>query len=244
MPDRITGTITVAGFLGAGKSALAARLREALPGRAVVEAGGGDLPSAGAAGPVVAVADAANLPGCLGDTLVGPLVAAQLRAAGLVVLSRTDLVPAGPALDALAGVTDAPVVEAPPGDLPAGLAERIGALGGAQNPGPAGPPAAPVRFAEWRYAGPATIRAPALEALLERRPPGLYRLSGLVRGGNGGFEVETVGRLRQTRPIPQPAETVLLAVGPRGRFRPDRMALAFSDAVATAGWLSGLFGHR
>lgn len=239
------GTITVAGFLGAGKSALAARLREALPGRAIVEAGGGDLPAAeGATGAVVAVADAANLPGCLGDALVGPLVAAQLRAAGLVVLSRTDLVPAGPALDALAGVTDAPVVEAPPGDLPAGLVERIGALGGAQNPCPAGPPAAPVRFAEWRYAGPATIREPALEALLEARPPGLYRLSGRVRSGKIGFEVEAVGRLRQTRPILQPAETLLVAIGPHARFRPDRMALAFSDAVASAGWLSGLFGHR
>ncbi len=233
------GIIKVTGFLGAGKSALAERLRAALPGCEIVEAGGGDAPVA-APGPVVAVADAANLSGCLGDALIGPLVGAQLRAAGLVVLSRTDLVPATAALDALAGVTGAPVVEAPPGDLPAGLAARIAAL----PVEPDGEPTAPVAFAEWRYAGPATIREDALEALLQKRPPGLYRLSGQVRTGKGGIEVEAVGRLRQTRPIPEPAETVLVAIGPRARFRPDRMALAFSDAVASASWLSGLFGHR
>ena len=157
-----------------------------------------------------------------------------------MALSRTDVVPAAPALAALAGVTRAPVVETPPGALPAGLAARIAALPVA----PAGPATPSVAFAEWRYAGPATIREAALDGLLGKRPPGLYRLTGQVRTGKGGIEVESVGRLRQTRAIPQPDETWIVALGPRARFRPDRMALAFSDAVAAGGWLSGLFGHR
>lgn len=233
-------TITVTGFFGAGKSALAGRLRAVLPDHEIVETGGGDVPWE-PSGPVIAVADAANLSVCLGDTLLGPLVSAQIASAGLVALCRTDLVPGGPALAALSTVTDAPVVETPPGALPDGLGERLAALEAA--PALSAAPAR-VAFAEWRYAGPATIREPALEALLEKRPPGLYRLWGRVRTGKGGVEVQTVGRLRQTLPIDEPEETMLVAIGPRARLRPDRMGHAFSEAVAAGGWLSGLFGHR
>lgn len=237
--------ILVTGFLGAGKSALVARLRAALPEREVLEGDGSAVVDADAArGPIVAVADAANLGDCLGDPLVGPLVSAQIRTAGLVVLTRTDLVPAAPARAALAGLGEMQVVEVGPGDLPPGLARRIASLPPAP-PGPPGPTATPpVPMAEWRYTGRAEVPETALEALLADRPEGLYRLSGTVRCGRHGVEVEVVGRLRQTRPVPTPAETSLAAVGIRARFRPNRMALRFSDAVAARGWLTGLFGHR
>lgn len=229
----------VTGFLGAGKSALARRLRAALPGLPVIEAaaGAGALPLAA----TVAVADAANLGACLADPLIGPAVAAPIRTAGLVALSRTDLVPAAPALCALRSLTDAPIVEVPYGDLPDGLATRIAAL-------PPSPSATAIpedlALAEWRYAGPAEIPESALDALLADRPEGAYRIAGKVRCGRHGVSIEVVGRLRQTLAIPLPAETVLAVSGPRARFRPDRMAVAFSEAVAARGWLGGLFGYR
>lgn len=229
--------IVVTGFLGAGKSALADRVRACLD-EPVEEVDGRAVPPGGC--PAVAVADAANLAACLDDTVIGPLVEAQIGAAGLVVLTRTDIVDAAPAMAALARITDAPVVEVPPGPLPEGLAARLGDL----PPGPPARSAAPVAFAEWRYAGPAGLGEKALEALLAGRPGGLYRLSGRVRSGRAGIEVEVAGRLRQTRAVPAPAETALVAIGPKARFRPDEMALRFSEAVAAGGWLAGLFGHR
>lgn len=235
----MTEPILVTGFLGAGKSALAARLRAALPERQILEADGRAVPDSLGLGSVVAVADAANLPACLADALVGPLVAAQIRAAGMVLVCRTDLVPAAPALDALAGLTGAPAVETAPGPLPPGLAERIAAL----RPRPPNL-AVVVDFAEWQYAGPAKLTEKSVERLLANRPEGLYRLSGVVRCGRLGVEVEVAGRLRQTRPVPLPGESSLRAVGPAKRFRPDQMALRFSEAAADRGWLAGLFGHR
>lgn len=191
---------------------------------------------------IVTMADAVNLVRTLNDPLIGAQVAAQVQAADLVVLTRSDLVDAAPALSALMNLTDVPVLDAPFGAISPELILEAPERSGCDIP--AGEADHGADYASWSYAGPATLTLDALEAMLASRPKGVYRLKGCVRVGGAGVEVHAVGRSRQTREVPAPPETRLVAIGLRALFRESEMAEAFSDAVAASSYQLGSFGYR
>ena len=88
---------------------------------------------------IVTLADAANLAALLRDPEIGVQVRGQLAVADLVVLTKTDLVPAEPARELVAGITGASITEAAHGavdvdfllDRPAGAPAPGGCSAGA-----------------------------------------------------------------------------------------------------------------
>ncbi len=233
--------ILVTGFLGAGKSSLVRHAQDLLDAKLVELCGLVDpTTAAGQETPIVAAVDAINLGACLDDPLAGPLVKRQIQSAGLIVLTRTDAVDPSPALAALRALTDAEITDAPFGEVSADLLVSI-------QPWtlPEGT-AVDVSgdYAEWTYAGPAILTENEAERLLENRPKGIYRLSGVARTREGGLDLQVTGRTRQITSIPNPGETVLRAVGPASRFKPMQMDMSFATAASASAHLSGMFSHR
>ena len=228
--------IIVSGFLGAGKT----RLIEALSGQGLtlVEADG--LAGPGTVGPVVTVADGVNLPACLADADLSPLIRHQIEAANLVVISRGDVADISQARTALSELTAAPILETAAID---DLHEAISNL--AREPvRTTCTPSIDRDFATWTYQGPAVLTAEALEQFLAARPKGAYRIEGKARGAAGGIDVQVFGRGRQTARIDQPAETRLTARGLKSRLRPLDMDLAFSEAVVASSYRRGVIACR
>lgn len=225
--------IWITGFLGAGKSTLAHALRE--QGVQTHETSGLETPPDGVY--CIAVADAANLPQCLGDPLFAPLLREQIGMAGLIAVSRGDVIDPAPTIEAVRQITSKTIVEAPGGALDPGLLAGIELSSGTQMD-------LTPRFAHWSYEGPSTLRLETAERLLEKRPDGLYRLSGTIRVEKGTLEVEIAGQVRQTRKLRAEGPTCLSGYGPRDRFRPAEMALSFAEAVSDSAARRGLFGYR
>lgn len=233
------GKVWISGFLGAGKSSL---VQHAEIGTDVEELNGLADPTAFAetGDRVITVVDAINIIACLADPVSGPLVRRQIETADLLVTTRTDVVEAKPALEALAGITDAPQIEAPFGDVPADTIAQV-----APRPGQRGPQIElSDAFSEWAYTGPSVLDPKVAERFLEHRPKGIYRMSGVVRVPGGGLDLQVTGRTRQTTPVAEPEETVLRAIGPRDRFGRAEMDVAFADAVAASAQGLGMFSWR
>ncbi|MEM0989647.1 MAG: hypothetical protein AAGK00_12250 [Pseudomonadota bacterium] len=225
--------VQVTGYLGAGKSTLAAHL--SAEGVATNEVPALMAPAAGAR--VIAVVDAANLITCLADPLVAPLIRAQITGAGLVVVSRGDIIDAGPAVSAAKELATCPVLEAPMGKVDP---LRTGYMSESTT---ATPMDLTDQFTRWDYEGPAKLRPEALEQLMAERPAGTYRMWGTALTTKGTLAVEIAGQVRQTASA-EDTKTRLSAVGPRGVFRPEEMTLAFAEAASQSAFMAGMFGHR
>ncbi|MEM6621606.1 MAG: hypothetical protein AAF674_05210 [Pseudomonadota bacterium] len=225
--------VQVTGYLGAGKSTLAAHL--SAEGLVTNEVPALMAPAAGT--PVIAVVDAANLITCLADPLVAPLIRAQVTGAGLVVVSRGDIIDAGPAVSVAKELTTCPVLKAPMGQVEPAHADSLSISTTAT------PMDLTDQFARWDYEGPAKLRPEALEQLMAERPAGTYRMWGTALTTKGTVAVEIAGQVRQTASTDD-AETRLSAVGPRNVFRPENMALAFAEAASKSAFMAGMFGHR
>jgi G3E family GTPase len=198
------------------------------PDQIVVEASGlaepgGLIRQARAAGlpldALVAVAAAAGLDGALA---AAPVATWQLRAADIIVLSKTDLVDAAGRSAAEAALRQinmrAPIVPAAGGELDPQLlfGPRLAA----------DPPAEPDHraadgFASFVWAGETPLRRDALAATLSGLPPQIYRAKGVVHCGDAPWPDElhyVGGRLALTafRP-PAPAvplnQLVLIGAG-------------------------------
>lgn len=232
--------ILITGFLGAGKSALAAHLRTHTGATAsVIEVNGlcTPDPSPGPVQAIVAVADAANLPTTLADALVGHLISAQIRMADVVVVTRSDATDPQPTVDAVKKLTDSPVLIVPhgkidPADLPPHQAKP--------RPNIELTP----QFQHWEHSGRVTFKAEQAETLLERRPKGIYRIWGQVRTDVGGLDLQLAGRVRQITKVDRPDDTHLQALGPKTAFKRFQMDGLFSEYAAASAHLSGLFSHR
>ena len=233
----MTETILITGFLGAGKSAVRGHLANRTDAT-IIEVPGLQTPTPTDPAPraIIGVADAANLVQGLADPVLGPLLTAQIQAADLIVLTRSDLTAPGPAQKALAELTDQPIIDAPFGDTDLAL------------PPHRGTPITPVdlsdQFVTWSYQGPATLTHIQAELLLEHRPKGITRISGTVRTDQGGLDLQLAGQVRQTIPIDDPGETTLTAIGRKGTFRKMEMDLTFGERTAASAHLTGLFSHR
>lgn len=154
---------------------------------------------------VIVAADAEQLESQLARTDIGDTVRAQLVAADLVVLTKTDLAAdeGAAACAAVAGETDAPVVPAVDG-----VVEPAVVLGIARPTTPVvGDPGTPARTAgihlvtTRRFAGGSRTD---LERLVEELPESVLRAKGLIRCSDADHpvEVNVVGRRRRIRPRP------------------------------------------
>lgn len=234
----MTEPVLISGFLGAGKSALAARLDCA--GIATAELDGLRAATTDTArhARVITVVDCANHARHWDDPLIGPLLRRQVQAAGLIALSRTDLADPAPARAALARVTDRTSVT---------TAEVTDAIAGTP-PSKLGPATAEddltAAFDTWSYRGPVRLAAARAESLAEHRPEGTVRLKGQVRTDKGGLEIEVAGQVRQVRAVPAPAETSLVAFGPRTEFSTQTLDLWFAEAVSDSSHGLGIFSYR
>lgn len=244
-----TPVIIVTGFLGAGKTALTEHLVGKLGTDPIdiLEVNGlttaakkiSDISNdpTRRVHSVIALADAANLPGMIEDHIAGPLIAAQIASADAVVITRSDVTEATPTQEAIAKLTDGPVIIAPhaqiaPADLPQHADTSVPDIDLTPE------------FETWDYTGPATLQSDQAEALLERRPKGVYRIAGQVKTDQGGLDLQLIGRARQITKIDRPTETRLHALGPKANFRRFEMDSVFSTYAAASAHLSGLLGHR
>jgi G3E family GTPase len=235
----MTGKVWVTGFLGAGKSSL---IRHADVDVGLEELGGMIDPTS-VAGPedhVITVVDAINFEACVADPIFGSLVRRQIAAASLNVVTRGDVIDVAPVLEAVKALTRAHVVSAPFGEVSAEVFSDL-------NSQPIlveVPVDITKRFAEWTYQGPAVLSTQSVERLLEYRPDGIYRLSGVARVQGGGLDMQVTGRTRQITPVAAPEQTDLKAIGARERFRVSEMDIAFAEAVAASAQASGIFSWR
>ncbi|MEM7524439.1 MAG: GTP-binding protein, partial [Pseudomonadota bacterium] len=222
-------------------SALSSALdRRPRPDRLVIEASGVAEPAKIAAAAhaepdmryngVVSMVDAANFETRLADKLIGAQVAAQISAADMVLVTKTDLADAP--LEALRGLTRAPVLDAPRGAGPIGMIldqpERTPRM--AQETA-----SHDVIYKSWSTTG-GIVDPDALRDLLRDPPPGLYRLKGRVADTNGDtVEAHLVGRVWEVSPALSDAAlpaassraqsaTRLVAIGLATAFDPDEMA--------------------
>lgn len=228
----------VTGFLGAGKSSLAAHLIDQ-GGPDVVELEALADPAHQDSARLICVVDAANLRRWLGDDNLAPLVRQQIQCAGMIVLTRSDLVDAAEATTTLHGLTNAPLHDTPFGGLPlAALDDMV------SRPQPAPVGDLFPDFTHWTYQGPAVLQPDIVEELLRTRPKGVLRMTGTVRIPDGGLEVEIVGRSRQTRQVSEPESTTLRACGLDRDFSTTAMDVRFAEAAADSVARSGLFRYR
>lgn len=168
-------------------------------------------------GGVVTLVDAENIAALLRDHQIGPQLAAQIKAADLLVLSRTDRVAPDAALSACATLTGTPHVEAPYGALDAEILFGLD-------------PAAPLcshdhdhgsDFASWSGEYRGALPKDALRRFLEAPLDGLFRMKGWVRDDEGSHEIHRVGDRLDLHPSEERPGSRLVAIGPAASFRPD-----------------------
>lgn len=186
--------------------------------------------------------DAANFEAGLADPLLADTLVRQVRAAGLVVISKTDRA-GGEATRALVAKLEemapaAPRIEAAFGALPIEmLLEPVAVSTPAAAAHDCGPDCAPdhghahahdhaAHYRSWSWSGPEAADRAALDALLAAGDLGLYRLKGVARTADGWVEFHRAGALSDLRPAEAPADGLsrAVAIGFAARF--DAPALA------------------
>ncbi|SFH96107.1 CobW family GTP-binding protein [Albimonas pacifica] len=180
--------------------------------------------------------DAANFEAGLADPLLADTLVRQVRAAGLVVISKADH--AGAEATAALAATLAqmapatPRVEAAFGALPIEML-----LDPAEAPAPAGHVCGPdcghdhahshdpaqdhgAHYRSWSWSGAEALDAAAAEALIGAEDIGLYRLKGVARTPAGWVEFHRAGRQSSFRPAQAPADGLsrAVAIGFAARF--------------------------
>lgn len=163
-------------------------------------------------GGIVTLVDALNAPDLLNDPDVSEHVAQQIRAADLVLLSKTDD-PDPALLQQLAqlGARKPQLCdETPLADMLFGIAPKP--RGRATAPHPA--------YTTWQYESDAPVDRRVMGDKLAERPEGLYRLKGFIKTNDGGYRVHVVGRYVEAKRA-EVSRTQLVALGPANRISRD-----------------------
>lgn len=172
---------------------------------------------------IVTLVDALNVGDLLDDNLIAAQVAQQIKAADLVLLTKTDA--SDPALlDRLQRLGARLPMVADGTSLAQLLFDLVPLPRGRTT---AGHPA----YASWQHDSDRVLNRAALGDLLATRPEGLYRLKGFVLTDDGPYEVHVVGRHVQARRT-RADRTRLVGLGPAGRI---------STAEIEAWWQSESF---
>lgn len=169
-------------------------------------------------GGIAVVVDALNWPALADDAQIGPQIRGQVAVADLVLVSKAaGGLPDGLAAR-LAALSPAPVVDLAQAGTVAPLLTGM-TPGDARAANPAHP-----GYVGWAHEGTEVLDRTALEALLARRPGGLYRIKGKVlTAGGDALELHVVGATQDIKPA-QADRTTLVAIGLEGRV--DREAIA------------------
>ena len=167
-------------------------------------------------GGIVTVVDGLHYPATSTDPLVAAQVQGQVRCADYVLVSKTDGLPP-PLQTSLQGQTTAPISALSAVDAVAPIV-----IGGFETPDAPLPTAGHGHFQSWSLQSQQSFDREALIQKLSTRPVGLYRVKGTVRGVDTGFSVQIVGRQVEITPIPQPTQTVLVAIGPTSEAITDK----------------------
>lgn len=200
-------------------------------------------PELGDAG-TVTVADTLNLTTLLADPLLADTIERQLRAASLIVQSKTDLVDA----DAAASVCEtiariAPGIPIAPcgagGPDPALLLSLGRNNPAAENrtlPGPLriAPDTHGALYESWAWSGTRTVGRERLEAFLHSQDTGVWRIKGVVQDETGAWlEVHRAGAFTAVTPASDaPDKGQITAIGLSGRFRRETLAGLWDQALA------------
>lgn len=168
-------------------------------------------------GGIISVADALNFANLVDDPLIGPQVRDQIACADLIALSKTRT-PDPAMLDRLREINPTPPITADgleSLDIPLLMIDGPTALkNGRDHPA----------YTSWSHEGAERFDARDLTSLLEKRPEGLIRVKGQVKGtGDHGWTVQVVGRQIDLSPVPQPETGRLVCIGPKERLRPGEV---------------------
>lgn len=176
-------------------------------------------------GGIVTLVDALNHSDLSADPLIAPQVLEQVACADLLAVSKCAEISVD-LRDQLQSRSAAPMIcvngfpNLPELVLSISEPKNVEASTGAHG-----------HFTSWHFRGPVRLAREELEWKLARPPEGAYRIKGMVLGPDDeAWEVHVVGKTFDMRPIPQPVETVLVAIGP---------ASEFTETAAAEWWKSG-----
>ena len=163
------------------------------------------------------------------DRYVGGDVLRQLAGADLVILSRSDLVRPGTiehVMQWLDSVTDAPVIDAPLGDVDTDVV--LGArVTSSSRMSRSSPSSADDRYERWAWNARGPVAQRSLDAFLRELPPGLLRLKGVVEVRSGDSTkatlVQVVGTTVSQTAVADMGFTGVEAIGVRDVFDPVRI---------------------
>ncbi|MDA7429378.1 GTP-binding protein [Primorskyibacter aestuariivivens] len=175
-------------------------------------------------GGIVTVVDGENFPMLDRDDLIAPQLRAQVAQADLVLMNRAGD-GAAPLQERLAMLGDAPVLDA-------GSLQDMGRLlfGMAPPPRVGAPDAPHPAYVSWSYRGPKTLDHAAISARLETRPPGVFRMKGIINGTDGeAWEIQVVGKQTAIRKAHPGDATQLVALGLKSRLDPGEVETWWSD---------------
>ncbi len=193
---------------------------------------------------VITLVDALSGAGHLADPLIGRAVEAQIVAADLLVLTKTDLAEAGEvrAIERrLAALNpDAAIVPAERGRLP--LDVVLGRAAAARHPRAETATRHEDIYQRWSLAvEDVAPDAAALRALLDALPDGIIRLKGLsvAKDENDMRVFQIAGRQRRVETVARPKDARaglrVVAIGIKDRLPTRALAAAFADLARRAG---------
>ena len=166
-------------------------------------------------GGIVTVVDAGSYQSLSSDTLIGRQIRDQVACADLVLVSKTEEIPAAVALGLAADSRSAPVLLSD--------ADHVAELLLLQ-PDPASKPQRGARahpdYMHWHHSADIVLSREELARIVEARPPGLFRIKGFVRGRPGrGWLIQVVGQDVSITPADVPGDTHLVGIGLSAQVR-------------------------
>lgn len=177
---------------------------------------------------IVTLVDAEAIGELLDDQLIGAQVEDQIVSADLVLLTKTDLCDAGPALARLAAITNAPIVPVVQGHVDLALLTGLQAA----DPGSIRDAHHGADYVKWSGRAEQRIRPDRVPAFLASLPDGVFRLKGWLSLDDRTIQMHRVGRQFQQTQISPRNDCQLVAIAPAGGFNPNDVQQAWERMLS------------